>query len=865
MFSRGKKRQFDAIRQNSIKTKLIDELSESIKVIQLEDKNTDIALGLNEATSRLCTILEAIFIHGLKAPFLGRFPLWGGGESSPRLPEPAFWTFVLLYSHKQVINKIDKFSQITSEVGKARTWLRVALNDGLLVSYLTSMSRDGSSLGVHYEGYAILRDNDRMDLVRTYVTGLEMFHFSLPTNVSLLNRWMPDPLLLAGELENKVLAVTDTSCIDAAAQLDQQQCTPQSESQPRLIRSLAEPIYNNSLVQLGLLNEDEALRLILKSTPISLPSSPIPPFSSQYDAEVSESKYDNHHEEQQHNKELTSSFFSQTNIERRPLSPTIRNKKCSRAPSPALPLTASRNMSAERIYVSEGPVTMSSTQDDQSIGSVAEPDFGINMYCNETDMSTSNDLSKLEESPISDDNLDIYATYICKSQSQTSLKQAQSKSRSASPIQTKDILGSKSSQLESYTYTLSHTCSPKPSATPSMEWEEEFEELKHLPECLEIELQKAELRETSSEQNIKQFVSEHKTLSHQSHSVSSEGSDQSCCCSTQGPLLECQVCSTVQMEPRSGIQLSDFVEPDPASSDQISLEGERKRRRQAFKIGFRKLPDLSIPELSLQRNLDMVSCLDIIPRELGLHTQDWRCIDCTKAIGALFGNGKVCTFTKKYYCEDCHEDDLLIIPSRLLYNWDGKQYPVAKSSFRFLQAARVFPIMKIREFNAKLLEFVPSIEKIMKSRKKLHYMHAYIIACKKAIEEDVGTRLYNLLGGRDYLCTETEIFSLLDLEEIHGGQMDQVIKIGIDMCSKHIDACLVCSGRGFICEICKDKTPVYPFNLESTSQCEDCFTVFHSSCAQSLLQCPRCERISSRALNSLITEAKLTRELRQKL
>ena len=68
------------------------------------------------------------------------------------------------------------------------------------------------------------------------------------------------------------------------------------------------------------------------------------------------------------------------------MSPTIRNKKCSRAPSPALPLTASRNMSAERIYVSEGPVTMSSTQDDQSIGSVAEPDFGINMYCNETDM-----------------------------------------------------------------------------------------------------------------------------------------------------------------------------------------------------------------------------------------------------------------------------------------------------------------------------------------------------------------------------------------------------------------------------------------------------------------------------------------------
>ncbi len=34
----------------------------------------------------------------------------------------------------QVINTIEKSSQITTEVGKARAWLRLALNDGLLVS-----------------------------------------------------------------------------------------------------------------------------------------------------------------------------------------------------------------------------------------------------------------------------------------------------------------------------------------------------------------------------------------------------------------------------------------------------------------------------------------------------------------------------------------------------------------------------------------------------------------------------------------------------------------------------------------------------------------------------------------------------------
>jgi len=859
MFYRGKKKQVDAVKQNIIKSKLLDDLSESIKVIQLENKSTDIPLALNDSTSRLCTILEALFIHGLKPTFLGRFPLWGGGEFSPRLPEPAFWTFALLYSHKQVINKIEKFGQITTEVGKARAWLRVALNDGLLVSYLTSMSRERSSLRVHYEDYAMLCDTERMDLVRSYVTGLEVFGFTLPTNVSLLNRWMPEPLVLAGVWENKTEPLTD-NCIDAAAEVDEEQVPPESESHPGLIRSLAQPILNNSFVQLGLLNEDEALRLILQSTPISLPSSPLPPISSQSEAYFVD-KHDNNEHKQRHIQDLPLPSMSPTNLVRRPLSPTTWVKKCSEAPSPALSTSSSRNLSPERYCVSPGQTAVAPAKDNQF--SEVEPDFGSTFYDNQTNMSALTDVPEAEETPISDNNLDIYARLICKSPSQTTSQQSQSKSRSTSPNQIKESEGSKSSQPESY--TVSHTSSPRQSATPSMEWEEEFTERKHQPDSLEIELQKAEMREFCSEECVETFETDNKRISQHSDSESSGSSDQSCTCSTQGPNPECQLCSEVQIEPRSRIQLSDFVEPDPASSDQISLEGERKRRRQAFKIGFRKSPDLSIPELSLQRNLDLVSCLDIIPRELGLHTQDWRCIDCTKAIGALFGNGKVCTFTKKHYCEDCHEDDLLIIPTRLLYNWDGKQYPVAKSSFRFLQAARVLPIIKIREFNAKLPEFVPSIDQVLKSRKKLHYMHAYIIACKKAIEQELAERLYNLLGGRDYLCTDTEIFSILDLEEIHAGQMGQLIKLGMDICSKHIDGCLVCSGRGFICELCKDKRPVYPYNLESTSQCEHCFTVFHSSCAQSLLQCPRCERISSRALNSLITETKLTRELREKL
>ncbi len=53
--------------------------------------------------SLYCEVLEAIFLHGLKETFLGRLSSRLGSEFSPRMPEPSFWTFALVFSHKQVI------------------------------------------------------------------------------------------------------------------------------------------------------------------------------------------------------------------------------------------------------------------------------------------------------------------------------------------------------------------------------------------------------------------------------------------------------------------------------------------------------------------------------------------------------------------------------------------------------------------------------------------------------------------------------------------------------------------------------------------------------------------------------------------
>ena len=144
------------------KNKILTSITDSVSEIQYQYRPGAISsIPSNEITARLCTSLEAVFVHGLKETFLGklssRFSSSEVGTGAPRLPEPSFWTFALVFSHKEVISQLEEMSQITSDVGRSRAWLRLALNDGLLLSYIAAMISDKVSLAVHYEKFSFLR------------------------------------------------------------------------------------------------------------------------------------------------------------------------------------------------------------------------------------------------------------------------------------------------------------------------------------------------------------------------------------------------------------------------------------------------------------------------------------------------------------------------------------------------------------------------------------------------------------------------------------------------------------------------------------------------------------------------------------
>jgi hypothetical protein len=154
-------------------------------------------LGFCESSSALCFVVEAILLHGLKETFLQLLTSLGSDETQK--PNPSFWSFILLFLHKQDIKDIQSFTQLTCEVGYSRAFVRKALNESLLSSYLQNIRKSLSTLKKYYNSHAFLLDNEQSETAISLLVGIESYViFNLPCNSSLLNVWNDAPLQLSG-------------------------------------------------------------------------------------------------------------------------------------------------------------------------------------------------------------------------------------------------------------------------------------------------------------------------------------------------------------------------------------------------------------------------------------------------------------------------------------------------------------------------------------------------------------------------------------------------------------------------------------------------------------------------------------------
>lgn len=190
----------DLIRNTEIKRRLISELSLAVKELQRKHIGTDVEVERNDEHALIISsLLEAIFLHGyqehgVKTNFFNLL----GKISTETMPTHSFWSLIVNFTHKDVLHELEHLSQIHTNVGKCRAWIRLALNEGLMESYLETLLMDKNKLLESYKPSAFLLDAELPSIMKTFLQGLGEFKFDFNYNTPGLNTWTGDTLAYCG-------------------------------------------------------------------------------------------------------------------------------------------------------------------------------------------------------------------------------------------------------------------------------------------------------------------------------------------------------------------------------------------------------------------------------------------------------------------------------------------------------------------------------------------------------------------------------------------------------------------------------------------------------------------------------------------
>lgn len=202
--------------------------------------------------------------------------------------------------------------------------------------------------------------------------------------------------------------------------------------------------------------------------------------------------------------------------------------------------------------------------------------------------------------------------------------------------------------------------------------------------------------------------------------------------------------------------------------------------------------------------------LGSIPREKGLDVQNYSCCDCGHAIGMTFSQAHVCSFSGDYYCSKCMAEGQHLIPSRMIHNWDLKQYSISRKAASFLSDKPSLLDLKI--LNPRIYMAVDTMAQLQSLRIQLNLLRAYLFTCREPIIES----LQKKVAPRDYLYEHVHQYSVSDLHDIPNGILAQQLQKVVEFARHHVMNCWLCSQKGFICEVCNNPKVIYPFDMEST-------------------------------------------------
>ncbi|XP_045131398.1 run domain Beclin-1-interacting and cysteine-rich domain-containing protein-like isoform X2 [Portunus trituberculatus] len=239
----------------------------------------------------------------------------------------------------------------------------------------------------------------------------------------------------------------------------------------------------------------------------------------------------------------------------------------------------------------------------------------------------------------------------------------------------------------------------------------------------------------------------------------------------------------------------------------------------------------------------ILTLLTSTKRSAMMKTQDWRCAGCGMKVSEhLSRHFRFCNYLGRYFCTTCHSNQTTIIPARVIQKWDFKPYPVSNFSMELIESMKSDPLFNVSALNCGLYKKCRNLQQTRIYRLQLYYALPYINTCSRANNEK--KLMYNR---PQHWASDPQAYSLEDLISAKNGSFVGEVKKITKLYINHIAKCQVCAGQGFICEICGEGEPIFPFQLDSTALCATCSACYHVGCFCPL-RCPRCIRRETRHL-----------------
>ncbi|NXU76600.1 RUBIC protein, partial [Oreotrochilus melanogaster] len=228
-------------------------------------------------------------------------------------------------------------------------------------------------------------------------------------------------------------------------------------------------------------------------------------------------------------------------------------------------------------------------------------------------------------------------------------------------------------------------------------------------------------------------------------------------------------------------------------------------------------------------------------RKVAMAKQNYRCAGCgIRTDPDYIKRLRYCEYLGKYFCQCCHENAQTVIPSRILRKWDFSKYYVSNFSKDLLSKIWSDPLFNVQDINPALYRKVKSLNQVWLLRIQLFHMKNMFKTCRLA--KDLLDSFDAVPG---HLTEDLHLYSLSDLNATKKGdlvpRLTELLKAG----SLHVEKCMLCQAKGFICEFCQNEGDIiFPFELNKCKMCEECKACYHKSCFKS--RCPRCERLQAR-------------------